>query len=805
MTAIGRSLLAFLTGVPVKSMASSLSLKMSMHTLASSKLRWILALVVGFGGQTYAETGTNRFGFSGPEIFPIDPHITQIRAADLNGDKKLDLVLVNNSRAKINLLFNQTGNTNIQPEKKIVSRRELNELPPDSRFRIESIASEKRIAALVVEDLNSDGKADLAYYGGDPKEIVVQYNTGTNTWSTPKRWQIGDETSMNPNSLTSGDLNGDNKVDLLLLAENHVYLLHQSKDNTLGEPEKLPFYGVVKSVQVLDINGDGRDDMLFVNWDDPNPFRFRLQNSAGHFGPEFHYSLPAIRSYWADDLDRDKKTEVISIAQNSGRSQVSNFVLKDADVLSGDFKQGQFQVTALNKTGKARRGILWADINTDGLADLLVAEPDSGQLTLHLQNKDGSLATSKTFPTFTGVSDLAAADWDKDGKPEIFVLSQEERQIGITRYDDKGRIAFPTVLPLEGKPLAMAVGAIRSNGPVTLSVISELETNRVLSARSSTGKVTTQKLSDTFKSNPSSMTLHDADQDGLTDLIILIPYEKIKILRQVADKDFEEQDIVPPGGNADQPWLSMSDVDGDGKSELLLAQKNFLRAVSLKTDGQTKDTNNKPAWSFIVKEQINGSSSSSRIVAATPVKNSTNSVDSLFLLDSDKKSLTLCERDGAGVWQVVRNVPLPATDFSSMQSIGFGTQKPNSVAFVGVNAVGWMNLGGKVWEFTELDSYETPIKDGRLNDVISGDLNNDNRMDLVFLETAKNYVDLVLFEPPNKLVPANRWPVFEERTFRSRRSELPEPREALITDVTGDGKNDLIVLVHDRILMYPQE
>ena len=34
---------------------------------------------------------------------------------------------------------------------------------------------------------------------------------------------------------------------------------------------------------------------------------------------------------------------------------------------------------------------------------------------------------------------------------------------------------------------------------------------------------------------------------------------------------------------------------------------------------------------------------------------------------------------------------------------------------------------------------------------------------------------------------------------------LPEPREALVADVTGDKKNDLIVLVHDRILVYPQE
>jgi hypothetical protein len=124
---------------------------------------------------------------------------------------------------------------------------------------------------------------------------------------------------------------------------------------------------------------------------------------------------------------------------------------------------------------------------------------------------------------------------------------------------------------------------------------------------------------------------------------------------------------------------------------------------------------------------------------------------------------------------------------------------------LGKDAVGWMPLEGKIWEFTGLDSYETPIKDGYLHDVVSGDLDNDGRKDLVFLETGKNYLDLVTFDANRKLVPANRWQVFEERTFRSRRSDLPEPREAIVADVTGDGKNDLIIVVHDRILVYPQE
>ena len=73
-----------------------------------------------------------------------------------------------------------------------------------------------------------------------------------------------------------------------------------------------------------------------------------------------------------------------------------------------------------------------------------------------------------------------------------------------------------------------------------------------------------QKLSENFKASPVSISFHDADQDGLMDLVILIAYEKIKILRQVADKDFEEIDVAPPGGSSDQPWLARADVDGDG-------------------------------------------------------------------------------------------------------------------------------------------------------------------------------------------------------------------------------------------------
>ncbi|MFM2296024.1 MAG: hypothetical protein RLZZ350_2437 [Verrucomicrobiota bacterium] len=772
---------------------------------AKINILWLTVTVSLLAVTAVRAADTNRFGFTGPEIFPIDQDISQLHAADIDGDGLNDLIVVNNARAKINILYNTTGKTNLPAAaQKISAKRDLNELPPDARFRIESIASEKRIAALVVADLNGDGRPDLAYYG-DPKELVVQYNQGTNGWSAPKRWPI-DDALLTANALVAGDLNGDGRPDLLLLAENFIYFFAQDADHKLGEPQKIPFTGGVKAVQVLDVDGDGRNDLLLVNWDSPAPFRFRLQDADGNLGPENYLTLPRIRSYVADNLETNKEMQIVSITRDSGRAQVSHFVRKAAEKLSGDLRQGQFNVMPLNKTEKSRRGLVWADLNGDGLPDLLAAEPDSGQMSVYFQKPDGTLAAPKKFSTLTGISDIAVADWNGDGKPEIFLLSADEKRIGITHLDEKNGLPFPTFLPLDGKPLVMAVGALTPGAKPTLAVIVDQDGKRALVTRTADGTNRVQKLNENFKATPSALAFHDADQDGLADLVALVPYEKIKVLVQRAGKDFDEVDVAPPGGTMEQPWLAIADVDADGKAELLLPQKNFLRAVVLKPEAAATGTN-KANWVFQVKDQINGAANNSKLVSATAVSRGTNAT-AVFLLDAERKQLTLCERDAAGAWQVTRNLALPSYgDFSgvTLSPLALGEKSVNAVALAGVNTVAWQSLRGDAWEFQELDGYETPIKDGFLNDVTTGDLDNDGRKDVVFMETGKNYLDLLTFGADHKLTPANRWQVFEERSYRGRRGENPEPREAVVADVTGDKKNDLTIIVHDRILVYPQE
>ena len=82
------------------------------------------------------------------------------------------------------------------------------------------------------------------------------------------------------------------------------------------------------------------------------PFRLRLQNASGQLGPEIYFKMQPIRSYWADNLEETATNYVVTIAQNSGRAEVSEFTRKPAEILSGAFQQGQFQILPLEQNGR---------------------------------------------------------------------------------------------------------------------------------------------------------------------------------------------------------------------------------------------------------------------------------------------------------------------------------------------------------------------------------------------------------------------------------------------------------------------
>jgi hypothetical protein len=76
---------------------------------------------------------------------------------------------------------------------------------------------------------------------------------------------------------------------------------------------------------------------------------------------------------------------------------------------------------------------------------------------------------------------------------------------------------------------------------------------------------------------------------------------------------------------------------------------------------------------------------------------------------------------------------------------------------------------------------------------------------VVALDAGEQMAEILSFSQAGKLRYGTAFKVFETKIFSGGEPKEFEPSMGLITDLTGDGKDDLVLLCHDRVLLYPQQ
>ena len=118
----------------------------------------------------------------------------------------------------------------------------------------------------MIRDLNGDGKFDVAVANSVSNDVSILLGHGDGTFAAAMGYAI---VGMNAGSIAAGDLDGDKKLDLAVVAEGGLSVFHGKGDGTFSAAVVYGIDGAI-SVAAGDLNGAGAIDLAVAIWTGDN-------------------------------------------------------------------------------------------------------------------------------------------------------------------------------------------------------------------------------------------------------------------------------------------------------------------------------------------------------------------------------------------------------------------------------------------------------------------------------------------------------------------------------------------------------
>ena len=279
----------------------------------------------------------------------------------------------------------------------------------------------------------------------------------------------GGSVAPQPEGIVPGDFNYDFKTDLVLAGAGGVRLMRQDSPTAFTDvtaQTKLPksvTNAAYTGAWVVDIEADGDLDIV-LGVKEGVPTVLRNNGDDTYLAIHPFGGISGLRGLAWEDLDGDGNPDA-AIIDGAGRLHV--FMNE---------RQGQFRERPVPATVLPVKAIAVADVNSDGVMDLLAVQDDGAIIRISDKNEGQSwetalLATVGRLDSAVGEVRLQVADLDNNGALDLIVSEAtaggtDKPRTLVWLGDEKGNFVQPAQADLPA--FVFAPADLRNNGHLDL-------------------------------------------------------------------------------------------------------------------------------------------------------------------------------------------------------------------------------------------------------------------------------------------------------------------------------------------------